>query len=297
MLCGRGHVFDDIDNSLPDIDLSDLQMDSAGPVFWADILDSALPLKTKTNIQINWDGLRDEINNFRDSFKSLSTLYDISLIKIEAALDEHDMNISRLVSNVGFNSTAAADAGFVSVWDAIKELQEQVGATQLSAELAQVEAQVASTESSKALVALKINNSDQVKLDLSKDLDDLLLAFQTSLGPPITRAESLYNVLSSNVGSPPGMALEPRLSLLENTSVSAPGLPPNAMNRFQSGINFGSLGTGIAVPPSVMSTVEDNLRIHMDAVADRVTRVENMGKTTAITIGSYTWNSRSDMRG
>ena len=45
---------------------------------------------------------------------------------------------------------------------------------------------------------------------------------------------------------------------------------------------------GSAVSPSVTSTVEDNLCLEMDAMVDRITGVENMGKTTAITIGLYT---------
>ena len=89
------------------------------------------------------------------------------------------------------------------------------------------------------------------------------------------------------------MPLESRLSLLENQ----PGLPATATNRFQSGLNLGSLGTENAVPPSVLSTMGDNVRIKMEALVDRVTRVENMGEMTAITIVSYTWNSRADMRG
>ena len=66
--------FDDMLTSLQDIGLIESQMDTVDPVFWVEMLDNAINLKKKTNIQINWDGLRKEINNFPNSFKILSTL-------------------------------------------------------------------------------------------------------------------------------------------------------------------------------------------------------------------------------
>ena len=75
-------------------------------------------------------------SNFRDLFKSLSTLYATSLIKIEAGLDNHDFYLSKLVSNLGMNSAAVTGSGFISVWEAIKERRELVGVTKVSVEVA-----------------------------------------------------------------------------------------------------------------------------------------------------------------
>lgn len=196
------------------------------------------------------------INIVRDSFKSLSTLYATSLIKIEAGLDDYDMYISKIVLNVGLNSIAATDSGFASVWEAMKYMQEQVGSTKLSVELVQVEAQVASSESEKVMSTLKMNDNNQVKIDLTKDLDDLVVAFQTSHGPTLNRSEALYTLLSGNVGSPPDMALDAYLATLDQVEGmdASTGVPTS--NRFVSGLTLGSLGTASVGPAPVPSNLE-----------------------------------------
>ena len=154
-------------------------------------------------------------------------------------------------------------------------------------EMGQVEAQVASREAAKALTASAMINPAKLKKELTADIDALVVVLQKELGPPIGRAESLYNVLSGAATNPPAIALETRVKALENATG---GIPHSGTSR-----GF-SLSTGPPMPPVVMESDVARIETELKAVYARVKKVEVTGRSDSVSIGMHSWNSRDDMR-
>jgi len=115
---------------------------------------------------------------------------------------------------------------------------------------------------------LQTNNANQVRINLTKDLDYLVVTFQTSLGPALNQSEALYTLLSGNVGSPPAMSLESRLTTLEQAGRMSANTGIFTSNRFTRGLTLETLRTGSVGPAPVPSHLEDIINIKMGALAD-----------------------------
>jgi len=235
--------FDEIVTALPEMGLEESQLENMNRISSEELFNDNPSSQLVDNLQANLELLLKELGRFRDFYGDLSNLFATALVKAESSLDEYDMLLTKLARNIGFSTSAVSDAGFVSIWEAIKEMQDQAGNIRLMAEMGQVEAQLASIEAANALIASKISDISTLKKEFTAYIDSLVAALQKELDPPlIARAESLYTLLSGTAVNPPPIAFESRVKALETLNSSAGGVSP-------SGVSCGfSLVTGPPIP-------------------------------------------------